>query len=138
MIRNKLKGFFAFLLLLYFAGFAVAPVSVVFPSKQLDQNEGNNALKKQSRQTDIFLFDLALRDALQKVKRSDDAKGRLFVQKKEGSVLNADAKICDSAASNLTALSKFSETYRQQPIDEFSAYAYTRLVYFGLSPPFLS
>jgi hypothetical protein len=74
-MKSRINSLLSLILLIYFAGFAVAPVSAVLPAEQpADIGGARDSLEKRSNQTDVFLYDLALWEILTKVKRSDRSK----------------------------------------------------------------
>jgi hypothetical protein len=138
MRGNKLKSIFTILLLLYFVGFAVSPVSAIFPADQHEKDETRDLLKKRTTQADLFFFDLALWDVLKKSKRSDNSKDILLVLDRDATAKNAISKICDSAIDTLEPLRLFPELPRYHVISLLSPYNITCLTHSGLSPPFSS
>lgn len=138
MRRNRKYKIFTLFLLLYFVGFAVSPVSAVFPADQYEKDEARDLLKKRTTQADLFFFDLALWDVLKKSKRSDNSKDILLVLDKDATAKNSISKICDSAIDNLEPLRLFPELPQYHAIRLLSPYSITRLTHSGLSPPFFS
>lgn len=129
------------MLLLYFAGFAVAPVSAVLPSEQAHHiGSKQDTLEKRTDKTAVFFYDLALWEALKKVKRSDDSKNNIIWEKQSD---NAPNKSCAKISLNAIRIGNVVSI----PILGISAYCnigvsavqrYTHYYHSGLAPPFLA
>jgi hypothetical protein len=135
-MKFRIKSLFSLLLLLYFAGFAVAPVSAVLPSEQLfNIGDDHDFLRKRTDRTDIFLYDLALWEVLKKVKRSDDAI--LSSLKNSDALKNSPVHalwfVMDAGNAVSIPLPGISAYYHR---NISAAQQYPHFDHSGLSPPF--
>ena len=135
MLWNRLKSIFTLLLLLYFLGFAVSPVSAIFPSEPLDHTD---VLKKQRTQGDLFFFDIALWEVLKKAKYSDNFACVLSSQKNDETAKTIGPIIITFAADNSRCLLVYSEFTRFRTSNLLSQGITPRLTHSGLSPPLFS
>jgi hypothetical protein len=136
MIRNKVNKIFTLFLLLYFVGFAVSPVSAIFPADQPEKVEARDFLEKRTTQSDLFFFDLALWDVLKKSKRSDNSKDILLVLDKDAAAKNNIFAICNSTIDDLDPLRLFLGLTQYHDTRLLSPYTITRFTHSGPSPPF--
>jgi hypothetical protein len=138
MIRNGSKTIFTLLLLLYFIGFAVSPVSAIFTSDQLDRGKQEDAFRQPSNHADLLFFDLALWEVLKRTKRSDDSMGVMFTEQTDKPSEDAISKTCDGATEHEKDLILFSESTIYHGIRFLSPYTTPQITHSGLSPPFRS
>lgn len=138
MSSQRLKIFLSLFLLLYFVGFAVSPVSAIFPSDLLDNNEQKDVFKSQKTQADLFFFDLALWEVLKKAKCSDNSAYIISSQKNDGTATTIDSIIIDGAIESARDVLLYSELTRFRAVTILSLGITSRLTHSGLSPPLFS
>ncbi|MBA4372145.1 MAG: hypothetical protein C0402_04725 [Thermodesulfovibrio sp.] len=132
----KSNKIFALLLLLYFVGFAVSPVSAIFPPEQLDHSEQKDIFSKQKTQADLFFFDLALWEILKKAKCSSDNSAYIISsEKNDEPAKTIGSIIIDGATEDTQDLFLYSELTRFRTISLLSVDTTPRLTHSGLSPP---
>lgn len=138
MKRNRINKIFTLFLLLYFVGFAVSPVSAMFPADQLEKDGPRDLLKKNTTQADLFFFDLALWEVLKKSKRSDKPFSLALIEKSASNAKDIDAKVCDSASHGIDSLKLHLESTQLSSESYSASDRNPRLAHSGLSPPFSS
>jgi hypothetical protein len=140
-MKRRIKPLFSLFLLLYFVGFAVAPVSAILPSERCaDIGADQDAIKKPTDKTNFFLVDLALWEALKKVKRSDDSKNIIITDKGDDNcqenlsfrTMPCIPGIVGPATAPFSGVSSFFDSSIS------AVYKYVYFDHSGLSPPFLA
>ena len=134
---TKKTRFLVLLLLLFFVGLAVSPVSAFVPSEP-GVSKHDNTIKKDNTQSDIFIIDLILWEVLEKGRPSDYSSSLHSLLIEENAAKNIVTSLLEKTAEDLICHVIFLKTSRPFLIDCLSANLATRSTCSGVSPPFQS
>ena len=135
MKRSRLHLTISYLLLFYFIGFVVPPISAILPSTFLSRlAEERLTPYKPCNQNDLMLIDLAIWEILNRAKRNDELLDKYATIQKDSTGVTAPAGY--AIASGIIQAPRLLEDTLRGPltITVFSS-KHPRYSHSGLSPP---